>query len=506
MRHLWLVLTMLTALCGGAVTAEARISTATAKQIVREFNDQPRSVRLDHELLPVTYVELGGQIYGFALPRRFARLARDGAAFKIRDVKLKNRQLNVEVESDLGARVKLQLYAEDQRMQGCVDDLLPYMLHSVFEFGDRPAAVVCVVNTQSGLAHLGSCNHLPEASLRQAYTGLTAAIADGRRPCGACYPSESLLPYDNYASLRNEATERARLFEQAFPLVADTAIGNMVEEVGTRLVSNLPFESAGFEYTFKVVHSNYANAMSISTGFVYVTDSLLNLIEDPVELEFILAHEIAHCELGLPPIGGQVPDFDPVLPNYYERLFLWEQHQEATSDLLGLLCVQSGSADRTRIDKARSIIAKLQFANEGLPNDETDPFDTHPSFSDRMRLFDPRTFVGSGCHEAIEIEDKEGFVMRVLGKVQGSTGAFVYLLVEGTDLANAPLAVGPGCYFSAKTQSGRKFRLTAGDFAYAIGPGDVLVIRAKLPNTGDFADFDVENPLKAIAWDAQTTF
>ena len=37
--------------------------------------------------------------------------------------------------------------------------------------------------------------------------------------------------------------------------------------------------------------------IAVDHGFVYVTDQLMEMIEHPAELRFILAHEILHAEL-----------------------------------------------------------------------------------------------------------------------------------------------------------------------------------------------------------------
>ena len=54
----------------------------------------------------------------------------------------------------------------------------------------------------------------------------------------------------------------------------------------------------GISYTFTVLVSPEINAFSHLGGYVYVNQGLLNFAKSDAEVQFVVAHEIAHVELG----------------------------------------------------------------------------------------------------------------------------------------------------------------------------------------------------------------
>jgi len=55
---------------------------------------------------------------------------------------------------------------------------------------------------------------------------------------------------------------------------------------------------AEIEYQFAIVQDPAFNAFALPGGYVYVYDGVFDRVESDVELEFVLAHEIAHVDLG----------------------------------------------------------------------------------------------------------------------------------------------------------------------------------------------------------------
>lgn len=469
-------------LLGGlSADSEAGLARKLAKATVKEFNQEPRTVREDHLLLPINYVEHKGQTYAYHIPRRFARLAWEGETFRIRKFKTKSRHVLLELETLSKARMKIAIYDNKELSQELLDEILPLVLAEVFAFGVPPPRVAYVGHRESRLVHIGSCNHLPSMAQREEFGDLKEAEAAGYQRCTICFSRQVVLPLEGYSNARVAALERARLFELAFPAVEDSATQRMVHELGERVLSDYPLDLVGFEYTFKVVRSEVPQAISFPTGFIFITDRLLAAIEDPIELEFVLAHEIAHCELHLPPIGYDIPlsGTIPVLESRMEQM----RFRETVADLIAMLYIRGSTEDDAAVASALSILRKLQYAHEALPVTESEWYDTHPTYTARLELFDDQCFMPANPTKIYDLrpfEDESVFQVRVLGKSRTDSGTFIYLLIEGTDLVNKEWKIFPNTRIAKIShEEGRSRDLHVQDHSYAIGSEDVAVVKAR---------------------------
>ncbi len=461
------------ACCLLAATAHAGPSEDLAKQTRDDFNTAPRMVRADHLLLPLNYLEVNGASYGYHLPRRFERLALAGETFRIRKLKRKGREYRVEVESGGGARIRLTLFDAGEKVsQELLDQVFPRFLADVFVFGEAPTVPRIVVNTVSGLAHRGSCNHLPPPENRR-----SAASLDGLRPCPACFPADPPLPYDGYMPARTEATEQARLFLLAFPPLDDPAVQDRVAACGEAVVGTLPMDPLGLDYQFVVVHSNLMQAVSFATGFVFVTDRLMDAVESEAELAFVLAHEVAHCELFLPPApvpgltlpGSTAPYGDPA------AIDRW---RETIADVLAARTVARLYGDEGS-QASLSILRKLQFANEALPHAKAGHGATHPTLGQRVAFFERDAFFAVGTDQIFQGLDDDGealYTVRVLGGGNGENGfAQLFVLLESSDLANKDIATRPWGYKSGvgriRSAAGKNYELQNHTADYNVPPG-----------------------------------
>lgn len=485
--------------------AQAGPSKDVLNGVAEEFNLELRAVRPEHLLLPVNYLEHDGYAYGYGVSRRFARLAGEGDQFRIRKVKIKKQSVLLEMEAGNGARLDIQVFDRDRTSQVFLDQVVPQVLRTLFVFGARPAADPFVGNVTSNNVHLGGCNHLPAPAQRRLFATIEESEAAGFRPCLACFPREALLPFEGYAELRKTSAEEARLLELAFPRVEDGDAQARVEAVGQKILAAFPLDLAGFEYQFAVVHSSLPNAFAVATGYVYVTDALLEIVEYPAELEFIVAHEIAHCELNLPPVGTDQPEAVPVgLADPYKYVFEWLRFRETTSDLVALLYLSQ--TDRESFDAARMILAKLQFAHEALPVVESADYSHHPSFGSRLKLFDEQSFQPRAPGPAVSIEphDADGPIeIRVLGKAVIGDDAVLYLLAEGTDRMNKPWELGRqssvGLEFATiEFAGGARFDLVNRIFNRSIDAGDVRVLIARFGRARDFDKLDIDAPIASM--------
>ena len=87
--------------------------------------------------------------------------------------------------------------------------------------------------------------------------------------------------------------------EQQFPLLRDSEVEGYVENVGRRLVSNIPeeFQHREFQYFFKVINARDINAFALPGGPMYVNRGMIEAAGREGEMAGVMAHEIAHVAL-----------------------------------------------------------------------------------------------------------------------------------------------------------------------------------------------------------------
>lgn len=87
--------------------------------------------------------------------------------------------------------------------------------------------------------------------------------------------------------------------EQQFPLLRDNEVESYVENVGLRLVNNIPaeFQHREFQYFFKVVNARDINAFALPGGPMYVNRGMIESAGREGEMAGVMAHEIAHVAL-----------------------------------------------------------------------------------------------------------------------------------------------------------------------------------------------------------------
>lgn len=93
--------------------------------------------------------------------------------------------------------------------------------------------------------------------------------------------------------------QAAQEAESQFPLLRDQAVQSYVEDVGRRLVDNIPsqFRHPEFQYYFKVVNARDINAFALPGGPMYVNRGMIEAARTEGEMAGVMAHEISHVAL-----------------------------------------------------------------------------------------------------------------------------------------------------------------------------------------------------------------
>jgi hypothetical protein len=470
-------------------------SKKLVKKAIEDFNTEMRKIRSDHLLLPVNYLEHQGEVYGYFVPRRLVRLAGEGELFHIKNFKTKKKHVRLELESEYRAKIVLLIYDNDDLSQVFLDEVVPLVLHDLFEYGEAPLKPAYVGNTTSKLLHLGSCNHLPSSDQRTEFPSIATGEEAGYRTCPLCFTEDTVLPIEGFGFVREQAVERARRFEVAFPPVADVRAQEELKALGERVVANFPIETAGFDYEFKIVQSNLVQAVTFPTGFIFITEMLKSAIEDQAELEFILAHEIAHCELHLPPLAPPGP-----------AILAMKRFNETVSDLIAVHFIRQKEGGETAVESAARVLRKMQYAMGEPPKEQEGKFSTHPDFATRLEFLEldrykpfegDKVFVGLGKNKEVLIR------IRTLGKRKGDEETSIFFLVEGTDLLNKPVEPpNPyekgGCHEVGKLKdaNGKKHGLNEWVFAPTLYSGRATVWQARAGGEGNFEKISIQDPLE----------
>jgi len=177
----------------------------------------------------------------------------------------------------------------------------------------------------------------------------------------------------------------------------DPQIGKILNETGCRLVSCTTNKSRTFK--FDTVEGNEPNAFALPGGFIFVTQSLVELCQrDKDEIAFILSHEMAHVIRGhamnrivsnsaiaaasrAAPIRGILSGWlRKVGVQFFESAYA--QDMESEADKLGVRLASAAGYEPDACVRLFSRLAKLSHnadqSNLGIY------FSSHPPFKTRI--------------------------------------------------------------------------------------------------------------------------
>lgn len=87
--------------------------------------------------------------------------------------------------------------------------------------------------------------------------------------------------------------------EQQLPILRDEETTYYIEQIGRRLVNNIPpqFRHPEFQYYFKVVNASDINAFALPGGPMYVNRGMIEAARTEGEVAGVMAHELSHVAL-----------------------------------------------------------------------------------------------------------------------------------------------------------------------------------------------------------------
>ena len=245
---------------------------------------------------PKSYYEYEGEPYYYEHSRKHKGLfrIRKDETVEIRSVKKRGDILHVNVRS---SRLGSGRVAFSSPLHSPVIDEESFRAGFEICFRAEGAPEIppaLVLNTSSQKYHVSDANHLPPIEMRESYASVEEAEAAGMTKCNLCFIQRPLVSgYYTERMMGLQGSQDIRAFGQ---LSVDDQLQHRADRIGKKVLSNWPVPLQGYAYRFFVMEDDEVNAYALPTGFVYVNRGLLESTESELEIESVLAHEIAHVE------------------------------------------------------------------------------------------------------------------------------------------------------------------------------------------------------------------
>ena len=150
-----------------------------------------------------------------------------------------------------------------------------------------------VLDPQSKLYHLWSCNHVSDPNLA-ARMKREDAETQGYRASGFCFKKMLYIPkYSVEKVLEREWAMRLRDYK---PIENNSKKQVLLKKMGQKVLQNWPLKRVGYDYAFYLSDSRRIDAFAIPTGKIIITTALFDSLANADELEALLVYAIAHIE------------------------------------------------------------------------------------------------------------------------------------------------------------------------------------------------------------------
>ncbi|MFQ5744337.1 MAG: M48 family metalloprotease [Acidobacteriota bacterium] len=179
--------------------------------------------------------------------------------------------------------------------------LLDAALHSAFARSIEEAKAALILNTKTGIVHFAGSNHLPPEELSEPIDEdqlqTREATPEGKeiKKCPICFSRSPQIAGLGMEMQLGEAMSREILAR--YPLTMNDQTQKRVRRVGEKVLGRWVAPLKGYRYKFYAIDSDAPDSFAVPGGKIYTTSALLELMESDLELEGILANEIAHVEM-----------------------------------------------------------------------------------------------------------------------------------------------------------------------------------------------------------------
>jgi len=262
-----------------------------------------------------------------------------------------------------------------------------------------------------------------------------------------------ILPDQSHGITYKEEEELSREFlsvvASRFTIIKDPIIEGYVNEIGNRILQNVPKQL--FKYHFYVIKEDVFNAFATPAGHIFINSGLIEAVKNEEELAGIIGHEIAHVvcrhisqnidrapKIGLATLAGiaagiflGVAGAGDVgsavaigsMAAGQSATLAYSREDELQADQLGLTYLyDTGYSGEGLLSSLKTIRSKQWFGSEQVPN----YLMTHPASEDRMANIDLWLESNRIPEEKKYKPDREAFQMMqatLTGKYGNESGA-----------------------------------------------------------------------------------
>ena len=267
----------------------------------------------------------------------------------------------------------------------------------------------------SKLYHRGTVDHLPTEFQREIFAQPKQAESSGYRPCPACFDTRPALT--DYYLEKEISTNVNAAIRNRYEILYEHPKLALLDNTMDKLLSEWTETTKGYHYRILIMKDEDPNAFAVAGGNIYVTSGLIEMIEDDAELEFILAHEIAHVErrhtlrqfkemqrknliasvvaltvgVGILAAGGETEDaalateLTALMANFANILAMqgYSRELEQESDIFAQLQLSQRNIDAIRMTKALDKLATYSLIRGQQIT--VNAFSDHPSLKARIK-------------------------------------------------------------------------------------------------------------------------
>jgi hypothetical protein len=158
----------------------------------------------------------------------------------------------------------------------------------------RSSSIQVVGNKTSKMYHLLNTNHSPKKENLQNFNSRTEAEQNQYYPCPICFPSYKSFSYSDREIEDSLGKEGCGIIEYYYRVELNPELITRIEKIAAPLIKDTYRKN--IDYKFRVIDSNEVNAFAAPNGYIYITKGMLNVVESDDELDFVIAHEMAHIE------------------------------------------------------------------------------------------------------------------------------------------------------------------------------------------------------------------
>ena len=201
-------------------------------------------------------------------------------------------KISIQYDSDITQKQEIGIFSPTEK--SITYELFLSLFNRIFTLpSDENEFKYFAIDTLRKRIHVRGSNHI---DLKWTYVTESELVKyDDYAFCLACKMDESKIEnLDVELALAQACAAEYRKYNM---VITDDSLQDMIENVGQRIISNWPLELRGYNYKFIIVDNSYPNALALPGGIIFIHTGLIDLCENDMELESIIAHEIAHVEL-----------------------------------------------------------------------------------------------------------------------------------------------------------------------------------------------------------------